>query len=125
MEAWQEAVNVGAATRVRELSAEQIAVLGPRGGGLMPSDELAAWMGRSGFSAAPLRWFCGGDGTVVVEQAARWESRDPGVEHSAVVVASHFRVDGERVGYVGRHEDLTVALDTAGLTVSDEVIAHR
>lgn len=124
VEAWQEAVNAGHATRVRALSAEQIEVSGPRGVGLMPSDELAAWMLRSGFSAAPLRWFCGADGTVVVEQSARWEDRTTSAEQSTAVVASHFRVADGLVARVGRHDDVTAALAAAGLAASDEVIAR-
>lgn len=96
VEAWTEAVNAREATRVRELSADQIEVLGPPGAGPMPSKDLAAWMTRSGFSATPLRWYCGEDGTVVVEQAARWEDSMTGAERS-----------------------------TAGLATSDEVAARR
>lgn len=91
----------------------------------MPSDELSAWMVRSRFSATPLRWFCGGDGSVVVEQAARWADPNTGAEQSTAVVATHFPVQGERVAYVSRHDDLTVALDAAGLAASDEVSVHR
>ena len=78
VEAWMDAVNAREPTRVRELSTDQIEVLGPRGAGLMPSGELAAWMTRSGFSATPRRWFCGGQGSVVVEQSARWEDTTKG-----------------------------------------------
>lgn len=86
--AWQEAVNRGSVARVRELSADRIEVLGPRGAGLMDSGGFGVWMIRSGFSATPRRWFCGGDGTVVVEQAARWEDRATGAEQSRAVVGS-------------------------------------
>ena len=123
--AWQEAVNGGSAARVRELSADQIEVLGPRGAGLMDSDELGAWMIRSGFSATPLRWFCGGDGNVVVEQAARWEDRATGVEQSHAVVGSHFGVADGVVARIGRHDGLAATLAAAGLATSDEVTVHR
>lgn len=124
VEAWQEAVNAGASTRVRELSADQIEVLGPRGAARISSDELSAWMTRSGFSATPLRWFCGGDGTVVVEQDARWEDTTTGAEQSTAVVATDFRVGDGLVERVGRHDNLTAALDAAGLAPSQEVRAR-
>lgn len=82
-------------------------------------------MTRSGFSATPLRWFCGGDGTVVVEQAARWEDRATGVEQSRAVVGSQFRVADGVVARVGRHDDLAAALTATGLETSDEVMAHQ
>ncbi|MCP9490298.1 MAG: hypothetical protein MSC31_10545 [Solirubrobacteraceae bacterium MAG38_C4-C5] len=78
VEAWHEAINATASKRARRLSAEQIEVLGPRGSSVLASSELAAWMTRSGFSATPLRWFRGADGSVVVEQAARWEDTTTG-----------------------------------------------
>ncbi|MDQ6779167.1 MAG: hypothetical protein M3071_23745 [Actinomycetota bacterium] len=91
----------------------------------MPSDDLAAWMTRSGFSATPLRWYCGGDGTVVVEQAARWPDSMTGAEQSTAVVAWDFRVDGGLVTRVSRHHDLLAALDAVGLVTGDEVVARR
>lgn len=125
IKAWHEAINEVAPDRARELSAEQIEVLGPRGVGVMPGEELAGWMTRSGFSATPLRWFCGADGNVVVEQAARWEDRETGAEQSKAVIATDFRVEDGLVARVGRHENLAAALDTAGLTGSDEVSTSR
>lgn len=124
VEAWQEAVNAGASSRVRELSADQIEVLGPRGAARISGDELSAWMTRSGFSATPLRWFCGGNGTVVVEQAARWEDNTTGAERSTAVSATDFRVDHGLVARVGRHDNLTAALDAADLASSQEVKAR-
>jgi len=91
----------------------------------MDSDELGAWMIRSGFSATPLRWFCGGDGNVVVEQAARWEDRATGVEQSHAVVGSHFGVADGVVARIGRHDGLAAALAATGLATSDEVTVHR
>lgn len=123
--AWSEAVNEGAARRVEELSAEQIEVLGPRGSGHMPSSDLSAWMIRSGFSGRPLRWFCGGDGRVVVELAARWRDRETGAEQSTAVVASDFRVEKDRIARVGRHNDLETALAESGLTMTDEVTSSK
>lgn len=125
VEAWTQAVNARDAARVRELSADQIEVLGPRGAGPIASEDLATWMTRSGFSATPLRWYCGRDGTVVVEQAARWEDSMTGAEQGTAVVASDFRVGGGLVTRVGRHDDLLAALDAAGLAPWDEVVARR
>ena len=100
VESWQLAVNRGSATDAVALMAEQVEVLGPRGEGLMPRHELGAWMVRSGFTAEPLRWFCGGNGTVVVEQVARWVDRKTGQECGRAVVASRFRVDEDVVSRV-------------------------
>jgi len=123
VEAWQLAVNRGSATDAVALMAEQVEVVGPRGEGLMPRHELGAWMVRSGFTAEPLRWFCGGNGTVVVEQDARWVDRETGQERGRAVVASRFRVDDDVVSRVVRHDEgLQAALDSAGLASADEVL---
>jgi hypothetical protein len=80
---------------------------------------------RSGFSASPLRWFCGGDGTVVVEQLARWEDAATGTEQGRSMVGVHFRVVDGVVAAVGRHDDLGSALAAAGLGASDQVLSRR
>ena len=80
-------------------------------------------MVRSGFTAEPLRWFCGGNGTVVVEQDARWVDRETGQGRGRAVVASRFRVDDDVVSRVVRHDEgLQAALDSAGLASADEVL---
>ena len=124
IEAWQEAVNAGSADRVARLSAEHIQVLGPRGTATMTGSDLADWMTRSGFSATALRWYCGGAGTAVVEQAAVWTDRGTGIEQGHATVASHYRVVGDAVAAVARYPDLRTALDAAGLLPSDEVLAR-
>jgi len=79
-------------------------------------------MVRSGFAAEPLRWVCGGNGTVVVEQDARRVDRETGRERGRAVVASRFRVEGDVVSRVVRHDEgLQAALDSAGLAGADEV----
>ena len=53
---------------------EQVAIAGtgPQWLGSRAGPEiLAAWMARAGFSAEPVRWFCGPLRGRVVEQAAR------------------------------------------------------
>jgi len=123
VEAWQLAVNRASATDAVALMTEQVEVLGPRGEGLMPRHELGAWMVRSGFTATPLRWFCDGNGTVVVEQDARWVDRETGQERGRAVVASRFTVDDEVVSRVVRHDEgLQAALASAGLGSAHEVL---
>ena len=120
---WLSAVNRGDSRRVQELSAEDVEVVGPRGsaGG---RQVLAEWLARAGFSAVALRWFCGPDGTVVVEQAARWSDVDSGTELGRARVASQFTVTAGTVAYYQRHESLDLALAAAGLDTTAEV-THR
>ena len=74
VEEWLDAVNRGDACRAGQLSADEVEIAGPRGS-MRGRQMLAAWMGRAGFAAESLRWFCGADGRVVIEQAARWIDR--------------------------------------------------
>src|SRR5688572_9619328 len=72
VEAWMDAVNRRDAGALARWTHEKIELVGPRGGGLMERAVLVEWLARAGFTAKQLRWFCGADGTVVVEQDARW-----------------------------------------------------
>ncbi|MPZ64714.1 MAG: hypothetical protein GEU83_04085 [Pseudonocardiaceae bacterium] len=100
VEEWLDAVNRRNGLRLEQLTHEAVEIVGPRGSGRADRRVLSEWLIRAGFSAEPLRWFCGADGSVVVEQDARWVDvttggsgrrrpghRDPGVlipaaEHS-------------------------------------------
>lgn len=118
---WLGAVNAGDAARLVALTTERVEIVGPRGAGPADREVLADWLARSGFSATSLRWFCGTDGSVVVEQAATWRDGAEGVR-----LASQFLVDGGRhavriARYVRHDGGLEPALAAAGLTAADEV----
>jgi hypothetical protein len=82
-------------------------------------------MARAGFTARPLRWFCGAGGAVVVEQDATWADPATGAERGRAVVASEFLVTGGVIARFRRHDDgLPAALAAAGLRESDEVAAR-
>jgi hypothetical protein len=81
---------------------------------------LAGWMNRAGFSAKPLRWFCGADGSVVVEQIASWVDPVTDADLGSAPVASQFLVEGACVARYARHDALRQALAAAGLDESDE-----
>jgi hypothetical protein len=82
-------------------------------------------MARAGFSARPLRWFCGAGGAVVVEQDATWSDPATGDVRGGAVVASRFSVaDGVVTGYQRHDDGLPAALAAAGLGSADEVTAR-
>jgi hypothetical protein len=118
---WLGAVNAADAARLVALTTERVEIVGPRGAGPADRELLADWLTRSGFSARSLRWFCGTDGSVVVEQEASWRDGAQGVR-----LASQFLVDAHPVAprvtrYVRHDGGLEPALAAAGLTVDDEV----
>ena len=121
VEEWLDAVNRGDARRAGQLSADEVEIVGPRGS-MRGRQVLAAWMDRAGFSAESLRWFCGADGSVVVEQAARWIDHATGADRGQAQVASYFRVEGGDIARYARYENLEFALTAAGLDESDEVM---
>lgn len=124
VEAWLAAADRADAPAMTALSAPDLEVVGPRGS-VRGREVLAAWLARAGFSATPLRWFCGADGAVVVEQDAVWADPGTGAERGRAVVASEFVVDGGVVTRYRRHDDgLTAALAAAGLREADEVTAR-
>jgi SnoaL-like domain len=124
VEEWLSAVNRGDGQRAGQLSADEVEIIGPRGS-MRGRQVLAVWMDRAGFSAEPLRWFCGADGNVVVEQAARWTDPVTHADRGQAEVASHFRVGGGCIARYARHENLELALAAAGLDESDEVTPER
>jgi hypothetical protein len=124
VEEWLGAVNRGDSQRVEQLSAENVEIVGPRGSA-RGRQVLAEWMRRAGFTAEALRWFCGPDGQVVVEQEARWSGAANGAELGRARVASQFVVSGGTVAYYQRHDSLLPALAAAGLDDAAEVITRQ
>lgn len=124
VEEWLDAVNRGDARRAGQLSVDEVEIAGPRGA-MSGRKVLAAWMGRAGFSAESLRWFCGADGSVVVEQAARWIDPATGADRGRAQVASYFCVEGGGIARYARYESLELALTAAGLDESAEVMAGQ
>ena len=123
VEEWLAAVNGGDRQRLQQLSTEDVEIIGPRGSAY-GRQVLAEWMDRAGFSAEALRWFCGADGNVVVEQDARWSDPASRAELGRARVASHFAVSGGAVSRYQRHDGLAAALTSAMLTMADEA-EHR
>jgi ketosteroid isomerase-like protein len=119
---WLDAVNRGDGPRVERLSAADVEVAGPRGS-VRGRQVLSAWLARAGFSAEARRWFCGADGTVVVEQDALWVDPLSSAPRGRAAVASRFLVRGGHVARYARHDDLAAALAAAGLHERDEVLA--
>lgn len=122
VESWQVAVNARDLEQLAALTAHDVEIIGPRGGG-RGHDVLRLWLTRAGFTAVPLRWFCGSDGVVVVEQAGRWMQSEA-MGASERIIASKFTVRGGRVTRFERFDDLEDALAAAALTDDDEII-HR
>ena len=124
VEAWLDAVDRADAGAAAALSAPDLEIAGPRGS-VRGREVLAPWMARAGFTSRPLRWFCGADGAVVVEQDATWADPVTGAERGRAVVASEFRVVDGVITRFRRHDDgLPAALAAAGLTDDDEVHAR-
>ncbi|GAB3251577.1 hypothetical protein [Arthrobacter pigmenti] len=125
VDGWLGAVNQADGARLEQMTHEQVELVGPRGSGLMEWQVLSEWLIRAGFSAESLRWFCGADGHVVVEQDAKWVDNVTGAEQGRARIASRFFVEENRVASYERHDDgLLPALAAAGLDESDEVAAR-
>ena len=124
---WLDAVNRRDGASLEALSCPEVEIVGPRGAGLMPRAVLSEWLLRAGFSAESRRWFCGGNGIVVVEQAAVWHDVASGIEQERRVVGSRFKVrDGLVASYVRHDAGAAEAVSAAGLDLDrDLVTAHE
>ncbi|WP_175479478.1 nuclear transport factor 2 family protein [Geodermatophilus siccatus] len=124
VEAWLHAVDRADAVAAMALCAPDLEVVGPRGS-VRGREVLGPWMARAGFTARPLRWFCGAGGAVVVEQDATWADPATGDERGRAAVASGFLVADGVITRFRRHDDgLPAALAAAGLRGADEVAAR-
>jgi hypothetical protein len=124
VEEWLSAVDARDRARLMALTTPEVEVVGPRGSARADRAVLSEWLGRAGFSAEARRWFCGGDGRVVVEQDARWVDVTTGAEQDRARIASEFLVDPGRhlvTRYVRHDAGTAAALAAAGLSEDDEV----
>jgi len=121
---WLTAINAGDGPLVESLSHEQIEIVGPRGSGIADRSALTEWLTRSGFSSRSVRWFCGGDGTVVVDQDATWTDLRTGAAQECKRIGSQFQIrDGRVAKYVRFDEGVSAALSAAGLDERRDLVA--
>ncbi len=143
VEAWIDAINAGDADDAAAGSHEQIVVSGTRGRGSMPASALGEGLARSGLSARPTRWFCGGPaedfadghsggpgdglaghlegGLAVVELDARWQGSPDNL-----LVGALFRVTEGRVAEFSRFDGgLSAALAAGGLLEDRDEVTVR
>ena len=110
--AWHAALNAGDADRLVSLSTADVEVGGPRGSG-RGADVLRDWVARANIRLEPQRWQASGT-TVVVQQAASWQTPD-GQHTEPQTAASVFWVDDGQVAGVIRYADFATALESVGL----------
>jgi hypothetical protein len=118
VERWLHAVNDADREALLAVTAPDMEIVGPRGIG-RGHDLLADWLERAHFTSQALRWFCGTEGRVVVEQDATWMA--PGGQPSQARVASGFIVRQQLVARFERFDALHAALQALGLGEADEV----
>ena len=121
VESWHTAINARDFEQLCAVTSNDVELVGPRGSA-RGHDMLRQWLGRAGFSAEPLRWFCGPRGHVVVEQRGRWNIPETTSER---IVASAFHVARGRVVRYQRFDELGEALSASALTDDDEVLQRR
>jgi len=121
VQAWQDAANSQDIDRLLELSAPDIAIVGPRGQGY-GHQLLREWLGRAGLTLTTQRIFHCGD-TIVLAQHGRWQSTATDGRVSESQLASRFRVADGRVVEFERYDNLANALMAAQLSDADEFIS--
>lgn len=117
--AWQNAANQQDIDQLMALSDPEIEIVGPRGSAFGHT-LLTQWLARAGLTLTTLRMFAH-ENTVVIAQHGVWRSLETGGIPSAADVASCFVCAQGRVTKLSRHDSLTEALQTAGLTEKHEV----
>jgi hypothetical protein len=132
VERWLDAVNeqdvegVEGVEGVEALTSEQVEIVGPRGQGMMDRSVLGEWLSRSRFISRPLRWFCGADGMVVVEQEGTWHDVATGQRQGRLFIGSEFVVrHGQVVRYVRHDIGVDAALAASGLDEQRGLVTYR
>ncbi len=98
---------------ILSLAAEDIRIGGPRGTG-EGKQLLEEWVGRANITMEPQRWFHR-DGTVVVEQIARWHDADTGEETSSQRVATTFGIRDGQITSIARYGNIGEAITSADM----------
>lgn len=119
VQAWLAAADGQDVERLLELSAPDIELVGPRGGG-HGHQLLCEWLKRADAHFVTKRTFAR-DQTVVVAQHGVWRSPETGEVIGAADVASTFCMHDGLVTHYARHDRLDEALEQAGIDSSDEV----
>ena len=120
VERWQAAADDADAARLRALTAPDVEVVGPRGIAT-GADALVAWLGRTRARLEGRRWFCGGDGTVLVEQKATWHDDDGRPLGSQTIWSAFDVLDGVVARYA-RYDAVETAFRATGIGARDEVV---
>ena len=118
VQAWQDAVNRQDIDRLLDISAPDIAIIGPQGVG-SGHQLLRDWLARAGLTLTTTRIFQRGD-TIVLAQHGTWHAGTSGSVIGEAEVASRFRVRDQQVIEFERYDDLATALNAARLTSTDE-----
>jgi len=119
VQAFHEALNAGDAAGVLALATEDIRIGGPRGSG-EGKHLLEEWVRHASITMEPQRWFHA-DGTVVVDQVARWHDPHTGTEISSQRVATAFGIHDGRITSIARYGDVGEAVTSAGLDESNAI----
>jgi ketosteroid isomerase-like protein len=114
---WLAAVNAADVEGALALTAADVAIIGPRGAA-RGHPVLRAWMGHAGATFQTRETFSAGD-AVVVAQHGVWRDGDTGEVRGEAGVATRFRVVEGRVAEMERYDQLSAALQAAGLTEAD------
>lgn len=118
---WVAAANQQNLTQLLALSAAEIELSGPRGGG-RGHQLLVEWLGRAGLTLTTQRIFAH-DQVVVVAQQGVWRASDTGTVVGTASVTSLFRVAQGQVIAFARYDDLETALAAAQLTTENELLS--
>ncbi len=119
VQAFHDTLNAGDAAGVLALATEDIRIGGPRGTG-EGKPLLEEWVRHASVTMEPQRWFHM-DGTVVVDQVARWHDPRTGEETSSQRVATAFGIRNGRIASIARYGDIGEAITSAGLEESNAV----
>lgn len=111
--AFHDALNGRDTAAVLALAADDVRIGGPRGTG-EGKHLLSEWVAHASITMEPQRWFHT-EGTVVVEQIARWHDPDSGVETSSQRVATAFGIRDGLIASIARYGDIGEAVTSAGM----------
>lgn len=118
--AWVAAANRCDPDGVVELSAPDIAIVGPRGDAT-GHKALRDWLSRAGVQFETEETYIN-DAAIVLQQRAVWRNARTAEVVSEATVATMFHVSDGKVDQVRRYDYVDVALAESGLTEADRYL---
>ncbi|PYZ96666.1 hypothetical protein CR205_13280 [Alteribacter lacisalsi] len=117
---WVEFSNQKNLERLSAVTAEKLALEGPKGTGVINHQELGEWMKRANLKLTTIKRYARGQ-FIVLEQTGTWLNDDDSVKGTGIVFTV-FKIADGKVTFLARYDhDKDKAFEVSGLSDEDRI----